>query len=69
VRLKRHRTDGSKDRGIGVVKYEKDWAKPELDGQDAYVELEVLQTATEITADDKYQAWEMHADSSPAEME
>lgn len=45
------------------------WVKPELDGRDAYAELEAPSTVAEAAAGHRYPAWEMGAESLPTELE
>lgn len=66
---RRKARDGSHGEAGLVHARSEEWVKPELDGRDAYAELEEPCKVTELSANQKHQAWEMASDSVAAELE
>lgn len=60
MRTQRRKMGGGPRGEAGVTRAgSRNWVKPELDGQDAFVELEEPRRVTEVSVNQKYLAWEM----------
>jgi hypothetical protein len=69
VRIQRHKLSiNSPNDKTSIYQDSKNWTKPELDGRDAYVELEAPRMVSEVSTGLKDHSWEMSANSRPSEL-